>query len=71
MNVVRQLAQAILVLGLLGCVARLLAVAIGNHRVQGDHVAAAEDRPSWICDHDGATEIPQRCSSKFPAPEPA
>ena len=54
MNVVRQLAQAILVLGLLGCVARLLAVAIGNHRVQGDHVAAAEDRPSWICDHDGA-----------------
>ena len=32
MTIVRQLGQALLVLGLLGCVVRLLAVMIGDHR---------------------------------------
>lgn len=57
MSVVRQLAQAVLVLGLLGCVARLLAVMIGNHRVQ-DPAAAADDRPIWQRDQRGGGVLP-------------
>jgi hypothetical protein len=53
MNVVRQRAQAVLVLGLLGGLARLLAVAIDNHRVQGDLAAMVDDRPIWVRDQQG------------------
>jgi hypothetical protein len=57
MTVVRQLGQAVLLLALLGCLARLLAVAIGNRRVQ-DHTAAADDRPIWIRDQRGGGVLP-------------
>jgi hypothetical protein len=52
MTVVRQLGQAVLLLALLSCLARLLAVAIRNHRVQ-DPAAAADDRPVWIRERGG------------------
>jgi hypothetical protein len=56
MSVVRQLAQAVLVLVLLGCVVRLLAVAIGTHRQ--DPAAAADDRPIWVRDQHGGGVLP-------------
>jgi hypothetical protein len=57
MSIVRQLAQAILVLGLLGGVARLLAVTIGTHHVQ-DPAPAADDRPMWLRDQRGGRVLP-------------
>jgi hypothetical protein len=57
MTVVRHLGQAVLLLALLGCVVRLLAVTIGNHRVE-DHAAAADDRPIWIRDQRGGGVLP-------------
>jgi hypothetical protein len=57
MTVVRQLGQAVLLLALVGCVARLLAAAIGNHRDQAP-AAAADDRPIWIRDQRGGGVLP-------------
>jgi hypothetical protein len=57
MTVLRQLGQAVLLLALIGCVARLLAAAIGNHRIQ-DPAAAADDRPIWIRDQRGGGVVP-------------
>jgi hypothetical protein len=52
MSVVRQLAQAVLLLVLLGCAARLVATAISNNRAQHQDVAV-DNRPTWIRDHTG------------------
>jgi len=49
MTVTRQLGQAVLLLALLGCVARLLAVTIANKDLQR-HTATVHDRPIWIRD---------------------
>jgi len=57
MTVARHLGQAVLLLALLGCLARLLALTIGNHRVQ-DPAAAADDRPIWIRDQRGGGVLP-------------
>jgi hypothetical protein len=57
MSVVRQLAQAVLVLALLCCVARLVATAISNHRAQ-DQAVTVEDRPTWVRDQRGGGVLP-------------
>jgi hypothetical protein len=58
MTVVRQLGQAVLLLALLGCLARLLAVAIGNRGVQGNQAAIVDDRPIWVPDQRGGGVLP-------------
>jgi hypothetical protein len=58
MTVARQLGQAVLLLALLGCVARLLAVTIANKDLQR-HTATVHDRPIWIRD--------QCCDGVLPA----
>jgi hypothetical protein len=52
MTVVRHLGQAVLLLALLGCIVRRLAVTIGNHRIR-EPAAAADDGPIWIRDQRG------------------
>jgi hypothetical protein len=57
MTVVRHLGQAVLLLALLGCSIRLLAVTIGNHRIQ-EPAASADDGPIWIRDQRGGGVLP-------------
>ncbi len=57
MSVARQLAQAILGLGLLGLVARLLAAAISDHHDQ-QPAATADPGPRWVRDQRGGGVLP-------------
>lgn len=57
MNAVRQLAQAVLVLGLLGCVARLLHAATSNPTTQ-HHAVGRDTEPTWVCDQQGGGVLP-------------
>jgi hypothetical protein len=58
MTVVRHLGQAVLLLALLGCLARVLAVAIANRGVQGNQAAMVDDRPIWVRDQRGGGVLP-------------
>jgi hypothetical protein len=58
MTVVRQLGQAVLLLALLGCLARLLAVAISDKGVQVNQAAMVDDRPIWVWDQRGGGAVP-------------
>jgi hypothetical protein len=51
-SVVRQLAQALLLLVLLGCAARLVATAISNNRTQRQD-ATVDIHPIWVRDQRG------------------
>jgi hypothetical protein len=57
MNVVRKLAQAVLVLGLLGCVARLLHTATSNTTNQHQEVGR-DTEPIWVRDQQGGGVLP-------------
>lgn len=58
MTVVRQLAQAVLILGLLGCVVRLLHAALSDHREQQPHVINRDTEPIWVRDQHGGSVLP-------------
>jgi hypothetical protein len=58
MSIVRQLAQAILVLGLLGCVVRLLHAALSDHREQQPQIINRDTEPIWVRDQRGGGVLP-------------
>jgi hypothetical protein len=60
MSVVRQLAQAVLGLGLLGLVVRLLVAAISDHRSDDGQPSAgpADPGPLWVRDQRGGGVLP-------------
>jgi hypothetical protein len=79
MSVVRQLAQAVLLLVLLGCPDRLVATAISNNRTQRQD-ATVDDPPIWVRDQRGggcsqatsaATPKPLSHSASASTPRPA
>ena len=57
MNAVRQLAQAVLVLGLLGCVIRLLPATTSNTTDQHQEVGC-DTEPIWVRDQQGGRVLP-------------
>ena len=68
MTVARSLGQAVLLLALLGCLARLLAVAIGNQGRVQDDAATADDRPIWMRDQHGGGVCPAAMSAATARP---
>jgi len=58
MSVTRQLAQAILGLGLLGYVVHLFVAAVSDHRRTQPHNATANPGPLWVRDQRGGGVLP-------------
>jgi hypothetical protein len=58
MTVVRQLAQAVLLLALLGCIVRLLHGALSDNREQQPHVINRDTEPIWVRDQRGGGVLP-------------